>query len=77
MNLGALIGKYKKLDKRIHYVVDLCVFILEYGIVTNIVMAALFAAPFTPLNIVAFGFIWYMLEEEVPKIKKKWKTTEE
>jgi len=77
MNLRLFASKikkrYAKMSEPKKYVIDLIRFIIEYGLVWNIVLFVLFGFKLSPINVCGLGLAWYVVRYEVPKLVKEYK----
>jgi len=64
---------YRKHREEIAYLLDLIRFVVEYGILLNIIFFSILGFPITIINIVGLGFGWHFIRYEIPKLLKEYK----
>jgi len=47
-------------------------FVIEYGLLTNIMLTGILGLPFTPITVIAYGILWFFIKYELPRVKKEW-----
>ena len=64
---------YRRHREEITYLLDLIRFVVEYGILLNIIFFAIIGFPITIINVVGLGFGWHFIRYEIPKLLKEYK----
>jgi hypothetical protein len=77
MNFKKLKDRYNKLGAQTRHLIELAFFVLEYGIISNIITAALVGNYITILNVIAYGLVWYLIMYQTANVRKAIRIKEE